>query len=79
MTPLLRRSNVGRGVIDRGAPGAEHRLEALADGDDIRTVRELLGHKDVRTTISGTRTFRPDRLPRVCSRPQEAASREVLR
>ena len=29
----------------------------LADGYDIRTVQELLGHKDDRTTISSTHMF----------------------
>lgn len=33
-----------------GDSSAQHSL-ALEDGADIRTVQELLGHKDVRTTV----------------------------
>ena len=37
--------------------GRSHRVSLLEDGYDIRTVQELLGHKDVSTTMIYTQVL----------------------
>ena len=55
---------------------AAHLLEG---GYDIRTVQELLGHRDVKTTMIDTHVLPVESLPFACREPQGRTSGETLR